>query len=113
MNQPEAVLQLDLSDRGRLYRAYMAFIKGGGLFVPTDGKYALGDEAFILLRLPDTAEIKSVTGKVAWITPRGAASPHQPGIGVQIGNHDRGELHHRIEALLAGAISAERPTLTL
>ncbi|MGH8426657.1 MAG: PilZ domain-containing protein [Gammaproteobacteria bacterium] len=113
MNDSQRILQLDLSDRARLYRLYMSFVKGGGLFVPTDDRYALGDEVFVMVRLPDTAEAKSVSGKVVWITPRGAASPHQQGVGIQIGNLDRGELHHRIEALLAGAFAAGRPTQTL
>ena len=36
-----------------LYAAYMPFIKNGGLFIPTNKSYKLGDEVFMLLNLMD------------------------------------------------------------
>lgn len=113
MSRPQGILQLDLSDRNRLYMSYMSFVKGGGLFVPTEARYKLGDEVFILVRLPDEGDNKGVAGKVVWLTPRGAPSPHQQGIGVQISAQDHGELQREIERILAGAVASERPTRTL
>ncbi len=109
----QGILQLDLTERTRLYMAYMSFIKDGGLFVPTDGAYELGDEVFVLVTLPEEPEPKGVAGKVVWITPRGVPSPRTQGIGVQISPQDRGEMHRQIEALLAPVIGADRPTQTL
>lgn len=109
----QGILQLDLADKTRLYMAYMSFVEGGGLFVPTDGEYQLGDEVFVLLTLPEAPEPKGIAGKVVWITPRGAPSPRQQGIGVQISPQDRGEMQRQIAALLAPVIDSERPTQTL
>lgn len=108
----QGILRLDLGDRGRLYMAYMTFVQGGGIFVPTEDAYDLGEEVFVRVELPESAS-KGVAGKVVWITPRGAASPRVPGIGIQISKQDRGELQREAEALLAGSLASERPTQTL
>jgi len=47
----QGILSLAIKDKGALYNAYMPFVKGGGLFVPTAKRYGLGDEVFILLTL--------------------------------------------------------------
>jgi type IV pilus assembly protein PilZ len=49
----QGILSLAIKDKGALYNAYMPFVRGGGLFVPTAKKYNLGDEVFILLTLMD------------------------------------------------------------
>ncbi len=79
----QGVLSLTIKDRAVLYAAYMPFIQNGGLFVPTNKQYALGDEVFILLSLMDEAEKIPITGQVVWITPKGAQGNRQAGIGVQ------------------------------
>lgn len=79
----QGVLSLTIKDRAVLYAAYMPFIQNGGLFVPTNKQYALGDEVFILLSLIDEAEKIPITGQVVWITPKGAQGNRQAGIGVQ------------------------------
>ena len=43
------VLSLSIKEKGALYAAYMPFLKGGGLFIPTNRTYNLGEEVFILL----------------------------------------------------------------
>lgn len=65
------ILSLNIKDKSVLYAAYMPFIKNGGLFIPTNKSYRLGDEVFMLLNLMDEAEKIPVAGKVAWITPKG------------------------------------------
>ena len=79
----QGVLSLTIKDRAVLYAAYMPFIQNGGLFVPTNKQYALGDEVFILLSLIDEVEKIPITGQVVWITPKGAQGNRQAGIGVQ------------------------------
>ena len=49
----QGVLSLTIKDRAVLYAAYMPFVRYGGLFVPTNKKYELGEEVFILLALMD------------------------------------------------------------
>ena len=78
-----SVLTLTIKDKSVLYAAYMPFIKNGGLFIPTAKEYELGDEISMLLNLMDETDKTPVTGKVAWITPRGAQGNRAAGVGVQ------------------------------
>lgn len=64
------ILSLTIKDKSVLYAAYMPFIKNGGLFIPTNKSYKLGDEVFMLLNLMDEPEKIPVAGKVVWITPK-------------------------------------------
>ena len=97
----------------QLYAAYMPFIEGGGLFIPTGKSYAIGDEVFMLLSLPDEADKLRVIGHVVWIMP--VAQGHRPqGIGVQFTDKDRGhEARNKIEVMLGGALRSGRPTHTM
>jgi len=113
MARRQGILKREFKDRNELYMAYMPFVKGGGLFIPTDDEYAIGDEVFVMVKLPDAPAPKGVAAKVVWITPKGAANPRMRGIGVQIGTQDHGELYREIEAILAPVMHAERPTQTL
>ncbi|MBT8122206.1 MAG: PilZ domain-containing protein, partial [Gammaproteobacteria bacterium] len=64
----QGILSLTIKDKSALYAAYMPFIKGGGLFIPTKKEYELGDEVFMLLTLMDDTEKIPVAGKIVWIT---------------------------------------------
>jgi type IV pilus assembly protein PilZ len=108
----QGVLSLTIKDRAVLYAAYMPFIQHGGLFVPTNKQYALGDEVFILLSLMDEAEKIPITGQVVWITPKGAQGNRQAGIGVQFSEQDFAAAT-KIEEHLGSALSSDRPTHTM
>jgi type IV pilus assembly protein PilZ len=112
LTQP-GILTLNIKDRSALYVAYMPFIKNGGLFIPTSKEYKLGDEVFILLTLMDNPERIPVAGKVVWLSPKGAQGKRMQGIGVQFSLQDAGATQKKIEALLAGALGADRPTHTM
>jgi type IV pilus assembly protein PilZ len=107
------ILTLNIKDKSALYVSYMPFVKNGGLFIPTNKEYRLGDEVFILLTLMDNAERLPVAGKVIWVTPRAAQGKRMQGIGVQFSNQDGGATQKKIEGLLAGALGADRPTHTM
>ena len=49
-NKP-GLLTLTIKDKSALYLAYMPFITNGGLFIPTNSNYRIGDEVFMLLNL--------------------------------------------------------------
>ena len=66
------ILSLSIKDKAVLYSAYMPFITNGGLFIPTDKQYKLGEEIFLLLNIMDESDKIPVAGKVVWITPKGA-----------------------------------------
>ena len=113
MTRRQGILKLDFNDQNRLYMAYMPFVKGGGLFVPTQDEYAMGDEMFVMVTLPDAPAPVGVAAKVVWITPKGAVNPRVRGIGVQISPQDHGALNREIEAILAPLMQSKRPTRTL
>ena len=107
------LLTLTIKDRSALYVAYMPFVRNGGLFIPTNSTYRLGDEVFMLLNLLGDDEKIPVAGKVIWVTPRGAQGKRTAGIGVQFSEQDRGQTQKRIESHLAGALSGEKATHTM
>ncbi|MDD5034783.1 MAG: PilZ domain-containing protein [Methylococcaceae bacterium] len=109
----QGILSLTIRDKGALYAAYMPFVSNGGLFIPTNKTYQLGDEVFMLLNLMDEPERIPVAGKVVWITPRNAEGYRSAGIGVQFSDQDAGQTRDRIENYLAGTLDSDRPTHTL
>jgi type IV pilus assembly protein PilZ len=110
----QGILSLAIKDKGALYNAYMPFVKGGGLFVPTNKRYNLGDEVFILLSLMEEKDRLPVAGKVIWITPPGSQGNRAAGIGVQFNETADGEAAKaKIETILAGTLGAERLTHTM
>lgn len=106
------ILNLKIKDKAVLYAAYMSFVKNGGLFIPTNKAYKLGDEVFMLLSLMEEAEKIPVAGKVVWITPKGAQGNRAAGIGVQFAENEA-NVRNVIETYLAGALNSERPTHTM
>lgn len=110
----QGVLSLAIKEKSQLYGAYMPFLKGGGIFVPTPKRYSLGDEIFVMLTLLDDKERLPVAGRVVWVTPAGAQGNRTAGIGVQFADTAEGEnVKGRIETLLAGSLTAEKPTHTM
>jgi len=109
----QGILSLTIKDKSALYAAYMPFIKGGGLFIPTKKSYQIGDEVFMLLTLMNETEKLPVAGKIVWITPPGAQSNRAAGIGVQFSDQDDGVARNKIEGYLAGALESDRPTHTM
>src|SRR5690554_7046567 len=107
------LLTLTIKDKSALYLAYMPFVKNGGLFIPTNSSYKLGDEVFMLLSLMGEEEKIPVAGRVIWITPKGAQGKRTAGIGVQFSDQDQGNTQKRIETYLAGALGGDKPTHTL
>lgn len=107
------VLSLAIKEKAALFTAYMPYIKGGGLFIPTNKNFKIGDEVFMLLSLIDDPVKLKVVGKVVWISP----APHNgrpQGVGVQFSEKDGGnEVKNKIEAILGGALKSSRPTHTM
>ncbi len=111
-NSRNGILSLTIKDKAVLYSAYMPFLGNGGLFVPTNKAYDIGDEVFMLLTLMDEAEKIPISGKVVWVTPRGAQGNRTAGIGVQFSEQDSAA-NAKIENHLAGSLSSDRPTHTM
>jgi type IV pilus assembly protein PilZ len=107
-------LSLALKDKASLYAAYMPYVKGGGIFIPTPRKYALGDEVFVLLSLMEDKERLPVAGKVVWITPAGSQGNRAAGIGIQFADTPEADAAKtKIETLLAGILDSDKFTQTM
>jgi len=106
------ILSLTIKDKAVLFSAYMPFLNHGGLFVPTNKSYSVGDEVFMLLTLMDEPEKIPISGRVVWVTPRGAQGNRTAGIGVQFSEQDA-LANSKIENHLAGSLSSDRPTHTM
>ncbi len=106
------ILSPILKDKAMLYAAYMPFLQGGGLFIPSTKSYKLGDDVFMLLALMDEPEKMPVAGKVVWITPKGAQGNKAAGIGVQFNDPDN-TVQRKIETYLAGSLESDRATYTM
>jgi type IV pilus assembly protein PilZ len=110
----QGILSLAIKDKAQLYSAYMPFVKGGAIFIPTTKRYSLGDEVFLLLSLLEDKDRLPVAGKVVWITPPGAQGNRAAGIGVQFADSVEAEtVKGKIETLLAGTLDSDKPTHTM
>ena len=108
------VLSLNIREKAALYAAYMPFLKGGGIFIPTNRQYQLGEEVFMLLSLMDDPQRIAVQGKVVWITPEGVQGNRTQGIGVRFTNDETGaSARAQIEKILGEMLASNRPTHTM
>lgn len=109
-----SVLSLPIKEKAALYAAYMPFLANGGIFVPTNKPYKIGDEIYLILTLMDDATKYPIAGKIAWITPAGANNNKAQGIGVHFSSDDAGRrVKMRIEEILGAALGSSRATHTL
>lgn len=109
-----SVLSLAIKEKAALYAAYMPFLKNGGVFVPTNKPYKIGDEIYLILSLMDDPNKYPIAGKVAWITPASAANNKAQGVGVHFPADESGQKARlRIEEILGAALRSSRATHTL
>ena len=106
------ILQLSIPDKLSLYKCYMPFVIGGGLFLPTEKHYVIGDELLVVLELFNEAVQFAVSAKVFWITPMAAQNQRAQGVGLQFIENGE-QLKIRIESLLAGNFAEANSTLFL
>jgi type IV pilus assembly protein PilZ len=113
-SRPGGVLSVNIREKEALYAAYMPFLKGGGIFIPTKRAYELGDVVFMLLSLMDDPQRIAIQGKVVWITPHGVQGKRTQGIGVQFTNDETGaSTRSQIEQILGGTLASTRVTHTM
>ena len=109
-----SVIQLVFREKGALYAAYIPLLNDGGLFVPTQKPYRLGEDIYLLLSLPDDPQRYPVAGKVAWITPANASGGRTQGVGITFPKDEKSHaLKLKIEEILGAHMASERPTQTI
>jgi type IV pilus assembly protein PilZ len=109
-----SVIQLSIKEKAALYAAYIPAFTDGGVFIPTSRDYALGDDVYVLLTLPEDVQRFPVAGKVAWITPAKAAGGRTQGVGIKFPKEEKSQaLKQKIEQILGQQLASERPTQTI
>ena len=108
-----SVVPLRYGDKGSLHKAYMPFVKGGGLFMPTSSAYKMSDEVFLLVTLPGGKKPLPVAGKVVWISPSSSVDGMKQGIGVEFKGREGNALRNTIEGMLGAKVSSPDPTFTM
>ncbi|CDH43386.1 PilZ domain-containing protein [Candidatus Contendibacter odensensis] len=109
----QGVISLAIKDKAMLHANHMPFIKGGGIFIPTEKTFELGDEVFLLLTLLEDPERFAITGKVVWINGRTTPGGRAMGVGIQFGGIEGANLQKKIESLVAGYNRTDQPTNTM
>ena len=108
------VFSLVIRSKAALYAAWIPFLRGGGIFLPSNRDHTLGEEVIVLLSLLDDPAKIALQGNVAWINPAHGAGNRPQGIGVQLQDNEPGrEFRKKVEGLLAGALQSTRPTHTI
>lgn len=109
-----SVIQLAIKEKAALYAAYIPLFSEGGIFIPTSKEYKLGDDVYVLLSLPDDTQRYPVAGKVAWVTPAKASANRTQGVGILFPKDEKSRaLKTKIEEMLGGHLSTDRPTQTI
>ncbi len=109
-----SVIQLVFREKGALYAAYVPLFTDGGLFVPTNREYKLGEDIYLLLSLPDDPQRYPVAGKIGWVTPANASGGRTQGVGVRFPTDEKTRLLKlKIEEILGTSISSAKPTQTI
>ncbi|MEO7241294.1 MAG: PilZ domain-containing protein [Variovorax sp.] len=109
-----SVVQLALREKSALYAAYIPLFAEGGIFVPTQRDYELGDDVYVLLTLPEDTQRYPVAGRVAWISPERSTGSRVQGVGVRFPGDEKSRmLKQKIEHFLGAALNSDRPTQTI
>ena len=113
---PGRMLQLRLESKQDIYASYMSFLEYGGVFLPTDDKFDMGEEILLVLELVGLGKTEKIFIKtnVCWINANPSASGRPKGIGLAFGSDESGLKAKTIfENILSGLLHNERPTYTL
>ena len=113
---PGRMLQLRLESKPVIYASYMSFLEYGGVFLPTDDKFDMGEEILLVLELVGLGKTEKIFIKtnVCWINANPSASGRPKGIGLAFGSDESGLKAKTIfENILSGLLHNERPTYTL
>lgn len=105
-------LNVEIEDVKELFRCYMPFVHGGGLFIKSNMPLKLGETVSVILTLPDALEPEMFDSEVIWVNPQGAQNVHPPGVGVLLNNKEN-KLQVKIEKLIGGMMNSPDLTYTM
>lgn len=106
------IIKYAIMNYSELYRSYMPFITGGGLFLKSEHRYHLGDHVKVALILMSKENRFPVHGTVVWINPTGMGIAKPQGIGIQFDKKSE-KVNAFIENEFAGSLNSSEPTYTM
>ncbi|MRN38826.1 pilus assembly protein [Neisseria sp. N95_16] len=110
---PAKMMALKLKEKTTLYNCYMPFFEHGGLFVPTDDVFSLGEDILLAVEIGEHPKLYLPT-KVAWINPARTSANRPKGIGLAFSSHENClQTKSIIEGELGNALRSDRATFTL
>ncbi|MDO4640304.1 MAG: PilZ domain-containing protein [Neisseria sp.] len=113
-NLPGKMMSLQLKDKALLYNSYMPFLEFGGVFVPSEDTFKLGDEVLLSIELGENGDRKFLRTQVAWINPARTSANRPKGIGLAFNSDEVSiAVRNSIESTLGNVLRSERPTYTL
>lgn len=110
------MLSLRLESKPIIYASYMSFPEHGGVFMPTNDPFKMGEEVMLVLELAGPANVEKFLTKttVCWINSNPSAGGRPKGIGLAFGTDEQGiKAKNAFETILSGLLNNERPTYTL
>ncbi len=107
------MIPVNIPNEQTLYLSYLPFLKDGGLFIPTEKSYKLGEEVFVILTLLKDSTKYPLPCKVVWINPKGAQGGRPAGIGVLFGGQNKAAVRDKIEQALANKLKSDKRTYTM
>ena len=111
-NNGNGILRFEPSDKMIVYKSYMPFLKHGGVYVPTTNVYAIGNEVFVVAKLPDSSDYLPIAGKVVWVNQSKAVT-RPAGIGIAFDDTpENAMIREKIEKCIVG-MSFDVPTYTM
>lgn len=113
---PGRMVSLRLESKPIIYASYMSFVEYGGVFLPSEDKFTMGEEILLVLELvgPGKTEKLFVKTNVCWINSNPSASGRPKGVGLAFTREESGLKAKAIfEGILTGLLANERPTYTL
>ena len=113
---PGRMLQLRLESKPIIYMSYMSFLEYGGVFLPSNDKFTMGEEVLLVLELVGPAHTDKlfIKSNVCWINANPSASGRPKGIGLAFSSDESGvKAKALFEAILSGLLANERATYTL
>ncbi|MCH9770232.1 MAG: PilZ domain-containing protein [Gammaproteobacteria bacterium] len=109
----DSTLQCKPASNLELYRAYMPFVAGGGIFIPTDQIFELNQEVKVELSIPE-GENFTFTGNVIWISPKKMlVESTRTGVGIKLEDEQANKIRAAIEAAINEFLKGDQPTDTL
>ena len=113
---PARILQLRLESKPIIYASYMSFLEYGGVFLPTDDHFKMGEEVLLVLELvaPGKTEKLPIKTNVCWLNINPSGSGRPKGIGLAFSSDEQSiKAKNIFEAILTGLLHNERATYTM